>query len=321
MKLMQKILSSKVRFLFIIFFLSTIILMLNIQSAEAKTKKFPSRKKKKTVENSVSRNFTIASPKIQSASAIAVDYDDSIIYFDKNAHQQRSIASLTKMMAMIVLSDIKFDPFTIYTIPRYHFRPCFKTRLKPGMQVTAMDLMHSALLGSDNVATLCLVDISGLTQYEFVNRMNEYARKMNLRLTHFADPTGIEPENVSTAYEVSLMLKRAIETPMIYRLMNTKSYRLSPINHYNDIQYTNTNRLLQNPEKHTFGGKTGFISVAGYCLATANTLDSGKRTLMIFLGANGKLTRFGDASRLIDWLNNNISKISRSSADYAKLTE
>ena len=315
---MKKILSSKFIINYLIIILSILIFWGNFQNAEAKAKKFKVRKTRSSASEASSA-ASVRVPKINSASAIAIDYDDSSIYFDKNAYQQRSIASLTKMMAMLVLSDIRFDPFTIYTIPRHHFRPCFKTRLRPGIQVTAMDLLHSALLGSDNVATLCLVDISGLTQYEFVNRMNEYARKFNLRMTHFVDPTGIEPENVSTAYEVSMILKRAIDTPMIYRIMNTKSYRLTPINNYNNIQYTNTNRLLQNPQRHTFGGKTGFISVAGYCLATANTLKSGKRTLMIFLGANGKLTRFGDASRLIDWLDSNVYKLSKSNGDYVRL--
>ncbi len=263
----------------------------------------------------------VSVPKVSSAAVISIDYDDTTIYFNKNAFQQRSIASLTKLMAMLVLSETNFDPFTIYTIPRHYVKPYYKTRLKTGMQVTAMDLLHSALLGSDNVATLCLVDVSGLTQEEFVRKMNDYARRLNLTMTRFADPTGYEPGNVSCAFEVTIMLKKILENQMIYRIMNTKQYKLIPLNSYNPVQYVNTNRLLQNPSRRTFGGKTGFISVAGYCLATANTLSNGKKVITVCLGANGKLTRFGDAVRVLDWLDVNINRLSEPAMNYFQLSK
>ncbi|HPN30836.1 MAG TPA: hypothetical protein PKY81_07750, partial [bacterium] len=162
---------------------------------------------------------------------------------------------------------------------------------------------HSALLGSDNVAVLCLVEVSGLPEQHFVQLMNNYAQRLNLQFTKFSDPTGIEESNVSTSYEISVIMRKVLENPFLSKIVKTKYMTIRALNSYYSIDYVNTNRLLLDPRKKTLGGKTGFISEAGYCLVTTNRLDCGKDVIMVFLGANGKLTRFADANRMYDWLN------------------
>ncbi|MBP7653369.1 D-alanyl-D-alanine carboxypeptidase, partial [Candidatus Dependentiae bacterium] len=242
-------------------------------------------------------------PGIKSAAALAITLDDNQVLFSKNAFDQRSIASLTKLMAVLVLVDLKIDWNTVYTIPHYVFKPYYKTRLKPGLQFTAIDLLHSALLGSDNVAVHCLVEVSGLPESHFVQLMNNYAKRLNLHSTRFSDPTGYDENNVSTTYEISIIMRKVLEDPFLSKIVKTKYMTIRALNAYYSIDYVNTNRLLLDPRKKTLGGKTGFINEAGYCLVTTNKLDCGKDVIMVFLGANGKLTRFADANRMYDWLN------------------
>lgn len=256
--------------------------------------------KKRTSASSIKLNKT---PGIKSAAALAITLDDNQVLFSKNAFTQRSIASLTKLMSVLVLEDLKLDWNAIYTIPYHVFKPYYKTRLKPGLQFTAIDLLHSALLGSDNVAVLCLVEVSGLPEQHFVQLMNNYAQRLNLQFTKFSDPTGIEESNVSTSYEISVIMRKVLENPFLSKIVKTKYMTIRALNSYYSIDYVNTNRLLLDPRKKTLGGKTGFISEAGYCLVTTNRLDCGKDVIMVFLGANGKLTRFADANRMYDWLN------------------
>ena len=185
------------------------------------------------------------------------------------------------------------------------------------MKFTALDLLYIMLLSSDNVAARCLADISGLSEREFVQMMNLYARRLGLRNTKFADPTGFDMDNVSTPYEISLIMQKVLEQPLLSNIVKTKHFSVSPLNYYYNIDYVNTNRLLHNPDYQTLGGKTGFISRAGYCLVTTNRLENGKEVVMVFLGARHKFSRFGDAVRMLTWLNENCEKIN---SKYSKKT-
>jgi len=284
---------------------SFIILSLGIIfSNNAAIAKKLSKSKNKVDSNIYYKN---ASPHIKSVAALAITLDEDQILYSKNAFEQRSIASLTKLMAVLVLRELNVDINATYTIPRYVFKPYYKTRLKPGLEFTMIDLLHSALLGSDNVAVHCLVEISGVPESRFVEMMNNYAARMNLRNTHFVEPTGYDERNVSTSYELSLIMRKVLEEPLLSRIVSTKYMTIHALNSNYSIDYINTNRLLLDPSKRTLGGKTGFINEAGYCLITTNKLECGRDVIMVFLGANGKLTRFADANRMYDWLNKNAT--------------
>jgi len=256
-------------------------------------------------------------PKLESAAVVVKSIDDDKILFSKNAFETRSIASITKLMTALTFLELKPDLHYVYSIPREFFRPEFKTRLRPDMKFTALDLLYIMLLSSDNVAARCLADISGLSEREFVQMMNLYARRLGLRNTKFADPTGFDMDNVSTPYEISLIMQKVLEQPLLSNIVKTKHFSVSPLNYYYNIDYVNTNRLLHNPDYQTLGGKTGFISRAGYCLVTTNRLENGKEVVMVFLGARHKFSRFGDAVRMLTWLNENCEKIN---SKYSKKT-
>jgi D-alanyl-D-alanine endopeptidase (penicillin-binding protein 7) len=241
--------------------------------------------------------ITYKNPKIRSESAVVVDLADGRVLLKKNEDVVRSIASLTKLATALVFLSVGPDLSRVVTIEKADREGAGRSRLYSGSQVTLNDVLHLALICSDNVAARVLARSAGMTPERFVGRMNAMALELNLAHTHFSDPTGLDPANVSTAADCAVMLKTALDHSLIARIMAMKNYSFKPLNKKRVYTVNNTNRLLFG-RADILGGKTGYICESGYCLALCAT-QNGRRLAAVILGAPTSGTRFRDATRLL----------------------
>ena len=170
-----------------------------------------------------------------------------------------------------------------------------------------------SLMNSDNVATRVLARESGLTADAFVARMNAKAHEMGLTNTQFAEPTGLDQRNVSTAVDVARLLRAAADHYLIREVTTTPTYVF--VTEYpgrrrtvaRTHQIVNTNRLLRSNRYEFSCSKTGFISESGYCVATW-VRDRGRDLIAVVLGAPTNATRFADIVRLVQRTQMNLDQ-------------
>jgi D-alanyl-D-alanine endopeptidase (penicillin-binding protein 7) len=133
--------------------------------------------------------------------------------------------------------------------------------------------------------------------------MNEKARTLGMASTHFVDSTGLHSENVSTASDLSKMVKAAYNYPQIREVSTSPSQEFRLNTYRGPVNFSNTNTLVRNnSQKWVIGlSKTGYISEAGRCLVMQAQI-SGKNVVMVFLDSMGKFSRIGDAERIRKWM-------------------
>lgn len=237
-------------------------------------------------------------PKIRSKSAILVDLDTGDIIAGKDEGKVRSIASLTKLVTAMVFLNTGPDLFKVKTVNGDDRTGAGRSRLYVGEKLTLYDLFHLALVSSDNVAARILARSTGLSSEEFVQSMNQFAAGLGLEHTRFADPTGLDPGNVSTASEFAVLFKEALEYDRIREAIGKKNHTYKALN--SDRQYIayNTNRFIYGRED-VFAGKTGYIRNSGFCLALGVETTDGRRLGAVLLGAPSNNYRYRDAARLL----------------------
>ena len=244
--------------------------------------------------------------------------------YQKNPDEVRPIASISKLMAMLVVIEHKLDLTAKTTITESDAKLAArgaKSRLLTGMTLTNRDLLHAALLASDNRAVLALGRAVGLTPTQHAAQMTARAHALGLTKTEFLEPTGIDYRNVSTPREVIAFLQAALKNPIIAQACRTTQYvahaeiagrpgkgpnaAKRPVRTA-AIEYTSTDLLLRASKHVIHGGKTGYNDRAGYCFVVAARLQEPaarpREVAMAFLGAEGKLTRFADFGRAAQWL-------------------
>ena len=179
---------------------------------------------------------------------LVVSLDGKTVFESKNAEKVRSIASLSKMMATLVIveSGIKLNKKT-KLIPHDWVvaRGGCRTRLKRNHYYSNRDLLHAALLGSDNRAIPALGRAVGLNVDSLVKKMNRRAKLMGLKHTHFKEPTGISHDNVSTAKEVLRILRAVSKNRIISTIMKKATYTVIDEKTKRRIVYNNTNILTR----------------------------------------------------------------------------
>jgi D-alanyl-D-alanine endopeptidase (penicillin-binding protein 7) len=169
-------------------------------------------------------------------------------------------------------------------------------------------VLHLTLIASDNAAARALARVSHGGTAAFVERMNEKALELGLESTTFADPSGLNPDNISSAYDLSRLISFASADERLAPIMRTAEYRVSTSRRSFNIH--STNRLLLGGEVDVLGGKTGFISKAGYCLATLLRLpQSNHQVAVVVLGAESNQNRFWETRHLFNWLSDKASDI------------
>jgi D-alanyl-D-alanine endopeptidase (penicillin-binding protein 7) len=251
-------------------------------------------------------------PNIMAEGAVIMDLDAGSELFSKDADTPRPIASVGKIFAALVARDkgIPLEGETaISEEDKQYAQGGSRSRLPVGRAFKNVDLMKAVLIASDNRAVTAIGRGAGLTPKQLVEAMNEKARALGLKKTKFTDPTGLNG-NVSTPREVAIALRASLEDPVLKEIMSTPETVIYSADGRLAVQYFNTNVSLRVGRFHVLGGKTGYTDEARYCLAIAAEIG-GRRLGMVFLGAQGELTRFADFSRSAQWFESGGAKLPR----------
>ena len=241
-------------------------------------------------------------PDIKSRSAVVLDATTGAEIFGKDADEIRPIASTTKIfVAMAVRKRLDLDGWTEITkVDAHYARGGARTRLDIGQKFRNKDLLRAMLMASDNRAATALGRAAGMSPDELVDAMNAVVKRLHLKRTKLVDPTGLRG-NVSTAREMAIALRAALDDDVLRAIMRQDSAEVVSKDHYAKIHYGNTNLPLVAGRWDVIGGKTGYTNAAGYCFITGARFDD-REVVMAFLGADGKLTRFGDFNRVAEWI-------------------
>jgi D-alanyl-D-alanine endopeptidase (penicillin-binding protein 7) len=244
-------------------------------------------------------------PDIRAAAAIIYDPASGKVLWEENSQDERSIASITKVMTAIVFLESAADLDQEVLITRADTLRASTTYLRTNDRIKVHDLLHLLLLPSDNAAARALARVSPLGYDGFIARMNQKAEDLGLEHTAYVDPSGLLSDNISSAYDMARLIAFAGEDDRIGPIMRTPEYsfRTSGPRGGRPITVRSTNQILRAGDVEVMGGKTGFISKAGYCLATLLKLPQGGPSLaVVVLGANSNLGRFWETRHLLSWL-------------------
>jgi D-alanyl-D-alanine endopeptidase (penicillin-binding protein 7) len=253
-------------------------------------------------------------PDLRAAAAIIYDPETNQVLWEENSQSQRSIASITKVMTATVFLETNPDLAQPVTIARSDVFQASTTHLRANDKVTVDDLMHLLLIASDNAAARALARVSPHGSDGFVQRMNEKAEELGLQSTHYADPSGLLSENMSSAYDMARLITLASEDERMSSIMRLSEYTVTTSNH-RVIPFHSTNHLLGRTEFDVRAGKTGFISKAGYCLATLLRLpDNGPSVAVVVLGARSNAGRFMESRNLYNWVSSKATTLFASHA-------
>ena len=159
--------------------------------------------------------------------------------------------------------------------------------------------LHLALVASDNSAARVLARVSPWGTEKFVEQMNQMAMDLGLQSTVFADPSGLDKRNVSTAYDVARLIAYAADRPDVSTIMRKASYRLRTSRR--GLTVRNTNRLVGG-KLDVLSGKPGYIDASGYCLAALVDVPGAGPLSVVVLGAGSNSRRFSEVRRLVDWV-------------------
>ncbi len=236
-------------------------------------------------------------PDVRAEAAIVVSPATGQVLLDERGREPRAIGSITKLMTALVFLEDDPDLDQVVTLTRPDVRGASTTYLRVGERVSVVDLLHLALVASDNAAARVLARISHGGTQAFIGRMNEKARELGLAQTSFADPSGLDVRNVSSAYDLSRLVAYAAADERVASIMEKAEHRFRTNRRVVTIR--NTNRLVG---ELPLVGKTGFIRAAGYCLASLVRLPQGPPIAVVVLGARSNLARFWETRHLVDWL-------------------
>jgi D-alanyl-D-alanine endopeptidase (penicillin-binding protein 7) len=247
-------------------------------------------------------------PDLRAEAAIIYNPETGQVLWEENSQDQRSIASITKVMTAAVFLENSPDLTRQVVVQRADVRQASTTYLRAGYKVTTGDLLHLLLIGSDNAAARALARVSPEGSEGFIARMNEKARELGLTNTRYADPSGLLAANVSSAYDMARLIAFVSADARISEIMRMAEYSV-PIGR-RSITVRSTNQLVRQGDVDVLGGKTGFISKAGYCLATLLRLpQGGPQVAVVVLGAKSNAGRFWETRHLFNWLSSKANEL------------
>jgi D-alanyl-D-alanine endopeptidase (penicillin-binding protein 7) len=272
------------------------------QAATKRKAKAAAKRKKPVAAERLVPAIKGGQPNVQARASLVID-DAGTVVFAHNPDAERPIASISKLAAVLVVMDKGLELEGLTTINKTDVevgKGGAKSRLLEGMTLSNRDLLHAAMLGSDNRAVPALGRAVRLTPSQLAAGMNAKAKQLGLKNTRFREPTGLSVENVSTPRETIAMLKKVIAHPVLGPITHRPEYDAHPVGKP-PIRYINTDRRAARSNVQLLGGKTGYNDFARYCLVVATKID-GRTIYMSFLGDEGELTRFGDVARVADFI-------------------
>jgi D-alanyl-D-alanine endopeptidase (penicillin-binding protein 7) len=238
---------------------------------------------------------------LRSSVAYVVDERTGESLFDKNSQAVLPIASISKLMTAMVALDagVPMTDVMEVTDEDRDYEKGTGSRLSVGSRLSREDMLHIALMSSENRAAAALSRYFPGGRPAFVAAMNRKAKQLGMNDTHFSDPTGLSSQNVSSARDLVKMVKAAYQYPMIRRFSTDSNYDVNTGRR--ELHYVSTNHLIGHAGWEIGLQKTGYINEAGQCLVMQANVD-GRTVIMILLDSSGKYSRFADATRVRKWL-------------------
>ena len=242
---------------------------------------------------------------IAAASAVVIDQEDGSLLYAKNTQAVMPIASITKLMTAMVVLDagLALDESIAISNADIDRLKGTRSRLRPGVRLPRREMLRLALMSSENRAASALSrHFPGGTR-AFVAAMNRKARELGMNDTHFVEPTGLNPNNVSTALDLARMVNASYHYTLIRDFTTTESIRLAVHDRRRPraLAFQNSNSLVRSGTWQIGLSKTGYISEAGRCLVMQARIAA-KPVIIVLLDSLGKVTRVADANRIKAWM-------------------
>lgn len=247
---------------------------------------------------------------LKSSVAFVVDQDTQEVLFRKNELAVLPIASITKLMTGLLVSESKLPMDEMITITQddVDMEKGSSSRLRVGSELSRGELLHLALMSSENRAAHALGRSYPGGLPVFVNLMNARAKMLGMMDTSYVEPTGLSSKNQSSARDLATLVNFAYGDPVLRELSTSTGHQVAV--GQRTLQYNNTNRLVKNPAWEIGLQKTGYISEAGQCLVMQAKV-AGRKLIMVFLDSAGKFTRLADAERVKRWVESIPAPVSK----------
>jgi len=251
--------------------------------------------------------MTAEDPGLRSAAAYVIDQSDSSVWYSRNANVASPIASITKLMTALVVADAHqpLDEELQVTAEDRAVGKGAASRLAIGTRLTRGDLLHLALMSSENRAAHALGRNYPGGLAAFVHAMNEKAHSLGMTSSHFVEPTGLSSDNVASPEDLSRLVMAAAQNPTI-RDFSTDTEHSVRIGR-RMVEFRTTDALVRNPGWDIIVQKTGYITEAGRCLVMQAVIG-GRNVVIVLLNSFGKYTRVADAVRMRKWIEARMSE-------------
>jgi serine-type D-Ala-D-Ala endopeptidase (penicillin-binding protein 7) len=240
-------------------------------------------------------------PGLKSAAAYVVDQADSSVWYAHNANVASPIASITKLMTALVVADAHqpLDEMLQVTVDDRAIGKGASSRLAVGTKLTRGDLLHLALMSSENRAAHALGRNYPGGIPAFARAMNEKAQSLGMTSSHFVEPTGLSSDNVASPQDLSRLVMAAAQNPTIRDFSTDTEHSVRIGRHM--VEFRTTDALVRNPGWNIIVQKTGYITEAGRCLVMQAVIG-GRNVVIVLLNSFGKYTRVADAVRMRKWI-------------------
>jgi D-alanyl-D-alanine endopeptidase (penicillin-binding protein 7) len=244
---------------------------------------------------------------LRSASVLVQDAESGETLYAKNQSAVVPIASITKLMTAIVVLDAGVDlqQRVVISGDDRDYVKGTRSRLRPGTRLTRDELLLLALMSSENRAAAALARTYPGGTEAFVAAMNAEAARLGLHDTRFADPTGLSPDNVSSAQDLARLVRIAHSYPLIREYSTRSSAQVQARGR--TVAFRNTNSLVRSDQWDIELSKTGYINAAGRCLVMHMRVAS-RELVVVLLDSWGKYTRIADARRIRQWLESSAAR-------------
>ena len=249
----------------------------------------------------ISNRGALEKPQIDLKAGILMNEKTGEILWKKNASSTRPLASLTKLIAVKVFLDRRPSLNQVVSYSKkdeeYNYKYCHpwesaRLRVNDGDTLTIEDLVYSALVGSANNAVESLVRVSGLKRDNFIQLMNDSVKKWGASSTVFVEPTGLSPDNLSSALDYAIIAREVLKNPIIEKASTMTEYKFTTINTKQFHRLKNTDKIIHTNKFHINGSKTGYLDEAGYCLMTRINTGLGFNLITVTMGADSREESF-----------------------------
>jgi serine-type D-Ala-D-Ala endopeptidase (penicillin-binding protein 7) len=240
---------------------------------------------------------------LRSSVAFVIDQDTNEVLLNKNSRAVLPIASITKLMTALVVTEASLPMDELLTVTQEDLAATAgnRSRLAIGTALSRNEMLHLALMSSENRAAHVLGRSYPGGMGAFVAAMNHKARALGMHNTRYVEPTGLSVDNRSSAQDLSRLVRAAYKHPNIRDLSTSLEANVAVGEQHIPMQFRNTNGLVRNPDWDIGLQKTGYISAAGRCLVMQAQL-AGRKLILVLLDSAGKYSRLGDAERIKNWL-------------------